>query len=46
LLAAYNLPDHQAINARIEELNRVTANLAETMMNTAVRGALKGAKIE
>jgi Fe-S protein assembly chaperone HscA len=46
LLAAYNLPDHHAINARIEELNRVTTNLAENMMNTAVRGALKGTKIE
>jgi Fe-S protein assembly chaperone HscA len=46
LLAAYHLPDHHAINARIEELNRVTTNLAESMMNTAVRGALKGTKIE
>ena len=46
LLAAYHLPDHHAINARIEELNRVTMNLAENMMNTAVRGALKGTKIE
>jgi Fe-S protein assembly chaperone HscA len=46
LLAAYHLPDHHAINERIEELNRVTTNLAENMMNTAVRGALKGTKIE
>jgi Fe-S protein assembly chaperone HscA len=46
LLAAYNLPDHHAINASIEELNRVTTDLAENMMNTAVRGALKGTKIE
>jgi Fe-S protein assembly chaperone HscA len=46
LLATYNLPDHHTINARIEELNRVTTNLAENMMNTAVRGALKGTKIE
>jgi Fe-S protein assembly chaperone HscA len=46
LLAVYNQPDHHAISARIEELNRVTHNLAENMMNTAVRGALKGTKIE
>ena len=46
LLTAYNLPDHHAISACIEELNRVTMNLAENMMNTAVRGALKGTKIE
>jgi hypothetical protein len=38
--------NHHAISARIEELNRVTHNLAENMMNTAVRGALKGTKIE
>jgi len=46
LLAVYNQADHHAINARIEELNRVTTKLAENMMNTAVRGALKGTKIE
>jgi Fe-S protein assembly chaperone HscA len=46
LLAVYNLSDHHAITARIEELNRVTTKLAENMMNTAVRGALKGTKIE
>ena len=46
LLAVYHQPDHHAINASIEELNRVTMDLAENMMNTAVRGALKGTKIE
>ena len=46
LLTVYNESDHQAINARIEELNRVTTKLAENMMNTAVRGALKGTKID
>jgi Fe-S protein assembly chaperone HscA len=46
LLTAYNQPDHHAINARIDDLNRVTNKLAENMMNTAVRGALKGTKID
>jgi molecular chaperone DnaK (HSP70) len=46
LLAVYNQPDHRAINSRIEDLNRVTNKLAENMMNTAVRGALKGTKID
>ncbi len=30
---------------KIEQLNQATLKLAETMMNTAVRGALKGTKI-
>ena len=38
--------DHHAINASLETLNRVTQTLAENMMNTAVRGALKGTKID
>jgi Fe-S protein assembly chaperone HscA len=46
LLAVYNQPDHHAINEKIEDLNRVTNKLAENMMNTAVRGALKGTKID
>jgi len=46
LLAVYNAADHHSINTAIEELNRVTTKLAENMMNTAVRGALKGTKIE
>jgi len=46
LMAVYHQADHRAINARIDDLNRVTNKLAETMMNTAVRGALKGTKID
>lgn len=42
----YNGDDHHAINEKIEALNKVTTKLAENMMNTAVRGALKGTKIE
>lgn len=45
LLNVYNSTDHHAITDRIEALNRATQNLAENMMNTAVRGALKGTKI-
>jgi hypothetical protein len=33
------------IAKKIEQLNEVTTKLAENMMNTAVRGALKGTKI-
>jgi molecular chaperone DnaK (HSP70) len=46
LLAVYHGADHHAINQRIENLNQATMVLAESMMNTAVRGALKGTKIE
>ncbi len=46
LETAYNADDHHVINARLETLNSVTMDLAENMMNTAVRGALKGTKIE
>lgn len=46
LEAAYNGDDHHAIQAALETLNRVTQNLAENMMNTAVRGALKGTKVD
>jgi Fe-S protein assembly chaperone HscA len=46
LLNAYNLSDHHIITDKIEALNKVTTPLAENMMNTAVRGALKGTKIE
>ena len=35
-----------AINDKIEALNKATMSLAENMMNTAVRGALKGTKID
>ena len=33
------------IREKIEQLNQATTKLAENMMNTAVRGALKGTKI-
>jgi molecular chaperone DnaK len=46
LRAVYYGNDHRLINKRIEALNHATQTLAENMMNTAVRGALKGTKIE
>jgi Fe-S protein assembly chaperone HscA len=46
LLLVYNSEDHHLIAAKIEEVNQATMKLAENMMNTAVRGALKGTKIE
>jgi Fe-S protein assembly chaperone HscA len=45
LLLAYHADDHLPIRAGIESLNAVTMKLAENMMNTAVRTALKGTKI-
>jgi molecular chaperone DnaK (HSP70) len=45
LLVVYHSDDHLLIRAKIDELNAATMNLAENMMNTAVRGALKGTKI-
>ncbi|MGH8164221.1 MAG: Hsp70 family protein, partial [Rhodanobacteraceae bacterium] len=42
----YNSGDHHAINEKIEALNEATRKLAENMVNTAVRGALKGTKID
>src|SRR3954454_5073822 len=44
--AAYNGSDYRLLNERIEALNKATQTLAENMMNPAVRGALKGTKIE
>lgn len=46
LLVAYNSDDHTVIRDHIDGLNAATLQLAENMMNTAVRGALKGTKIE
>ncbi len=46
LQAVYHDNDHHAINEKIEALNHATQKLAENMVNTAVRGALKGTKIE
>ncbi len=45
LLVVYHSDDHIFIREKIEELNNATQKLAENMMNTAVRGALKGTKI-
>jgi molecular chaperone DnaK len=45
LLVVYHADDHHLIAAKIEEVNQATVKLAENMMNTAVRGALKGTKI-
>jgi Fe-S protein assembly chaperone HscA len=45
LLLVYHADDHHLIAAKIEEVNQATMKLAENMMNTAVRGALKGTKI-
>jgi molecular chaperone DnaK len=46
LLSAYHSDDHHVINEKIEGLNHATQSLAENIMNTAVRGALKGTKVE
>jgi Fe-S protein assembly chaperone HscA len=45
LLLVYHSDDHHLILNKNEQLNQVTMKLAESMMNTAVRGALKGTKI-
>jgi len=45
LQTVYHGDDHHAIRDTIDILNDVTHKLAETMMNTAVSGALKGTKI-
>jgi Fe-S protein assembly chaperone HscA len=46
LLLVYHADDHELILNKIEQLNQATMHLAENMMNTAVRGALKGTKID
>jgi Fe-S protein assembly chaperone HscA len=45
LLIVYHGTDHLLIRSKIEQLNEATNTLAENMMNTAVRGALKGTNI-
>jgi molecular chaperone DnaK (HSP70) len=45
LLVVYHSDDHHLIHSFVDKLNKVTMKLAENMMNTAVRGALKGTKI-
>jgi molecular chaperone DnaK len=46
LTVAYHGDDHNLIRNKIDELNNVTGNLAESMMNSAVSNALKGTKID
>ncbi len=45
LLLAYHSDDHKLIHVYMEKLDKASLSLAENMMNTAVRGALKGTKI-
>ncbi len=45
LLVVYHSDDHLLIRAHVGNLNQATMKLAETMMDTAVRAALKGQKI-
>jgi Fe-S protein assembly chaperone HscA len=45
MLMVYHSDDHHLIRAHIDKLNAATMGLAETIMNTAVSGALKGTKI-
>ena len=45
LLVVYHGDDHLLIRSKIDRLNEATNKLAENMMNTAVRGALKGTNI-
>jgi len=45
LLLVYHSGNLDLIRAKIDQVNQVTLKLAENMMNTAVRGALKGSKI-
>ncbi len=46
LRMVYHGDDHLLIRAAIEKLDAATRTLAENMMNTAVRDALKGTKID
>jgi molecular chaperone DnaK (HSP70) len=45
LMLAYHSESLDLIRAKIDQVNQATQKLAENMMNTAVRGALKGSKI-
>jgi molecular chaperone DnaK (HSP70) len=45
LLMAYHSDDYLLIRAEIDTLNQTTMKLAENMMNTAVRTALKGTQV-
>ena len=41
----YHSGTHAQIRAAIEQLDNLSRKLAENMMNTAVRAALKGTKV-
>lgn len=45
LLVVYHSDDHLLIREKIDALNEATQKLAENIMNTAVRGMLKGTKL-
>jgi len=45
LLVVYHGSDHLLVRSKIDQLNEATQSLAENMMNTAVRGALKGTNV-
>jgi molecular chaperone DnaK (HSP70) len=45
LLVVYHSEDHLLIRAAVEQLDRATMKLAESMMDSALRTALKGTKI-
>jgi len=45
LLVVYHSGDHLLIRAKIEQLDEATRTLAENIMNTAVRGVLKGTQL-
>jgi molecular chaperone DnaK (HSP70) len=46
LMVAYHGEDHLLIRALIGQVDQASRKLAENMMNTAVRGALTGTKID
>ncbi len=46
LQVVYHGDDHHLILAKMEALDNATRKLAENMMNTAVRAALKGTRID
>src|ERR1700730_17920532 len=45
LLLVYHSGDHNLIREKIEQVDQATTNLAENMMNSVARGALKGTQI-
>jgi molecular chaperone DnaK len=46
LLVVYHHDNHHLIASKVAQLDQATIKLAENMMNSAVRGALKGTKID